>query len=84
MTGADWEVDRMTTIEIIRESASEQVAVYRAIAGERQAVGVTPGEALDALERLLMTNGEEQDDRAVIIVLMNPNYPLVAERAGQL
>jgi hypothetical protein len=58
----------MTTIEIIREPANEQTAIYRAICGEQQAAGVTPGAALDALEQLLATQGEEQDNGTVIIV----------------
>jgi hypothetical protein len=62
------EGDGMTTIEIIREQADKQHAVYRAICGEQQAAGVTPGEALDALERLLATGAEEQEAGTVIIM----------------
>jgi hypothetical protein len=58
----------MTTIEIIREQADKQNAVYRAICGEQQAAGVTPGEALDALEQLLATRGAGHDAGTVIIV----------------
>jgi hypothetical protein len=58
----------MTTIEIIREQADKQNAVYRAICGEQQAAGVTPGEALDALERLLAMGGEEQEAGTVVIM----------------
>ncbi len=58
----------MTTIEIIQEQADTQDAFYRAICGEQQAAGVTPGEALDALERLLATRGEAQEGGAVIIL----------------
>jgi len=75
----------MTTIEIIREPANEQTAIYRAICGERQAAGVTPGTALDALEQLLATQGEEQDDGTVIIVQrFRPDVFFTEEQQTQL
>jgi len=58
----------MTTIEIIREQADQQNTIYRAICGEQQAAGVTPGEALDALESLLAASGEEPEAGTVIVV----------------
>jgi hypothetical protein len=58
----------MTTIEIIREQADQQNAIYRAICGEQQAAGITPGEALDALEQLLATRSQEADAGTVIIL----------------
>ena len=43
----------MNTIEIIQESTPNQPANYRAICGEKQALGISPGQALDELEQQL-------------------------------
>ena len=40
----------MNTIEIIQESTPNQPTTYRAICGEKQALGISPGQALDKLE----------------------------------
>jgi len=46
----------IAAIEIIREqSNAQQEPAYRAIGSNRQAVGPTPGQALDTLERMLAT-----------------------------
>ncbi|MEB3342123.1 hypothetical protein [Okeania sp.] len=43
----------MNTIEIIQESNPNQPENYRAICGEKQALGISPGQALDELEQQL-------------------------------
>ncbi|NEO54604.1 MAG: hypothetical protein F6K54_16865 [Okeania sp. SIO3B5] len=43
----------MNTIEIIQESTPNQSTTYRAICGEKQALGISPGQALDELEQQL-------------------------------
>ncbi len=43
----------MNTIEIIQESTPNQPTTYRAICGEKQALGISPGQALDELEEQL-------------------------------
>ena len=43
----------MNTIEIIQESEPNQPTNYRAICGEKQALGRSPGQALDELEQQL-------------------------------
>jgi citrate lyase gamma subunit len=43
----------MTTVAILREPTDIGKIAYRAISGERQSVGGTAGEALDALTALL-------------------------------
>jgi hypothetical protein len=43
----------MTTIAIMPETPGSQNTTYRAVAGHKQAVGRTVGEALDALARQL-------------------------------
>ncbi len=55
----------MKTIEIVSEVSDEQT-IYRAISGGKQATGLTPGQALDMLEKELAKLGESSD--TVIIV----------------
>ncbi len=40
----------MNTIEIIQESTPNKPTTYRAICGKKQALGISPGQALDELE----------------------------------
>ena len=58
----------ITTIEIVREQKDAQQTVYRAIRGDRQAAGTTPGQALDTLERMLAVQGGEGGEGLLIIV----------------
>ena len=57
----------MTTIEIVSEVSAEQT-YYRAICGMQQATGLTPGQALDMLERELAIQGLGDSRETVIIV----------------
>ena len=54
----------MTTISIVPESPSAPNAKYRAIAGNRQSLGNTPGEALDAISSQLT----EQDAGTLFVI----------------
>ncbi|WP_199348291.1 hypothetical protein [Microcoleus sp. FACHB-SPT15] len=57
----------MTTIEIVSEDRTEQT-IYRAICGEQEATGATPGQALDRIEQELTARGGEQSGCTVVIV----------------
>jgi len=54
----------MTTISIVPELPSASNVKYRAIAGNRQSVGNTPGEALDAISSQLT----EQDAGTLFVI----------------
>lgn len=56
----------MNTIEIIQESEPNQPITYRAICGEKQALGRSPGQALDELEQQLTA----LETNTLIIVMM--------------
>ena len=57
----------MTTIEIVSETSAEQI-VYRATCGVQQAIGATPGQALDMLEKKLAKQEFGENDNIVVIV----------------
>lgn len=57
----------MTTIAIIPESG-DRSAKYRAICGQQQALGSTPGQALDNMEQQLKEAGLSQDSTTAIIL----------------
>ena len=56
----------MTTITILPESDSAQHTTYRAVAGDRESVGETAGEALDALTPHLA-----QDETGMLIIVQH-------------
>ncbi len=57
----------MTTIEIVPEVNPEQT-IYRAICGEQQATGATPGQALDRIEQVLAIQEGSQSSETLVIV----------------
>jgi hypothetical protein len=61
---------KMTTIAILPESAGPAGTTYRAVAGNAQSVGNTPGEALDALTSQL---DEAQAGTLVVVQQLRPN-----------
>ena len=75
----------MTTIEIIKEQSSPGTVVYRAVHDKLQAVGKTPGQALDALESLASRSSrfvgayftdeqkEEEEGTLVIVQRFRPD-----------
>lgn len=58
----------MTTIEIVQEQPETEQPVYRAICGEQQATGATPGQALDSLERALTVTQPNKNGGAIVIL----------------
>ena len=54
----------MTTISIVPEPLSGTETKYRAVAGQRQSVGKTPGEALDAITAQL----DHQESGTLLVV----------------
>lgn len=74
----------MTSIEIVQEQTSPTGMVYRALCRDWQALGDTPGEALDALERLLATGGEEGDGTVVIVQRFRPDAFFTSAQQARL
>jgi len=62
----------MTTIEILPEITSEQT-IYRAISGQQQATGATPGQALDQIEQVL--SAQEEPPRGETLVILQRFRP---------
>jgi hypothetical protein len=74
----------MTTIEIIPEVTSEQT-IYRAISGQQQATGATPGQALDRIEQVLAAQEESQRSETIVIVQrFRPDHLLTAQQQARL
>jgi len=70
----------MTKVAILPEPTETGDMAYRAIAGERQSVGRTVGEALDALMPLL----PEDRTTAIIVSGFRPDQFLGAGRRARL
>jgi hypothetical protein len=62
----------MTVIEIVQENQPQQT-LYRAIGGDQQAIGSTPGQALDSLTEMLATTN--RDDEGELLVIMQRFRP---------
>lgn len=74
----------MTTIEIIPEVTSERT-IYRAISGQQQATGSTPGQALDQIEQVLATQEEAQRSETIVIVQrFRPDNLFTAQQQARL
>lgn len=71
----------MTTIAIISENAGTENAVYRAVAGERQSLGKTVGEAIDALNAQLSA---EESGTLVIVQNLRPDRFFTAAQQQRL
>ncbi|MGB0387747.1 MAG: hypothetical protein ACPGWR_23260 [Ardenticatenaceae bacterium] len=56
----------MNTIEIVRSNGFKPM--YRAIQGTWQAAGTTAGQALDTLEKMLVSPGAVKHEKSLIIV----------------
>lgn len=59
----------MTTISILPEKNSPNGTFYRAVAGEKESVGKTVGEALDALKEQLT------EEESTTLVIIKNQYP---------
>ena len=71
----------MTKVAILPESAQSGQVTYRAIAGCRQSVGKTAGEALDALTSSLP---EKETATLIIVQHQRPDEFFTAEQQAQL
>jgi hypothetical protein len=71
----------MTTIAILPEPQSANGMTYRAVAGLRQSVGRTPGEALDGLTAAL---GDEASGTLIVVQHMRPDAFFTAEQRQRL
>jgi hypothetical protein len=70
----------MTTITIVPHR-SEAGADYRAVAGRRQSVGKTPGEALDAMTAQLPS---DESGTLVVVQSLRPDAYFTAEQVRRL
>jgi hypothetical protein len=71
----------MTKVAILPERTDKGNITYRAIAGERQTVGRTAGEALDALTSLLPEN---ETGTMVVVQHLHPDRFFTAEQQERL
>src|SRR5437867_11416549 len=71
----------MTKVAILPEPAQSGQVTYRAIAGRRQSVGKTAGEALDALTSSLP---EKEGGTLVSVQHQRPDEFFTAEQQGRL
>jgi hypothetical protein len=71
----------MTKVSILLEPMGKGEVAYRAIAGDRQSVGKTAGEALDALTALLPA---DVSGTLVIVQQLRPDPLFTAEQQDRL
>ena len=71
----------MTTITILPESIAPDQTAYRAVAGKKESVGRTAGEALDALTKQL---GDDESGTLVIVQHLRPDHFFTADRQQRL
>jgi hypothetical protein len=71
----------MTKVAIVPESAESGQVTYRAIAGRKQSVGKTAGEALDALTSSL---SNEEAGTLVVVQHQRPDQFFTAEQQARL
>jgi hypothetical protein len=60
----------MTSVSIHIEKTDSKLARFRAVAGTRQSVGLTPGQALDALNEQL---GEAERAALIVVQQIGPD-----------
>jgi hypothetical protein len=71
----------MTTIAILPEPQAPTGTTYRAVAGQRQSVGRTPGEALDTLTAKL---AEGESGTLIVVQHMRPDQFFTAQQQQRL
>ena len=71
----------MTTITILPEKSGAEGMIYRAVAGEKESVGKTAGEALDALTSQL---GDQEAGMLVILRSLRPDPLFTTEQQRRL
>src|SRR5215472_16322386 len=71
----------MTRIAILQEGTGTDAKSYRAVAGEKESVGKTPGEALDSLTNLL-----DHDEAGTLVIVQHfgPDRFFTAEQRNRL
>jgi glucuronate isomerase len=74
----------MTTVAILPSTDANGQKIYRAIAGEKQSVGKTAGQALDALTIQLQLENEESSSTMLIIQSFRPDPFLSAQQQQKL
>lgn len=75
----------MNTVEIIQEPSSATAEFfYRARCRDWQAVGATPGAALDAVERLAATNSGNGNGTVVIVQRFRPDAFFTGRQQARL
>jgi hypothetical protein len=75
----------MQTIKILPESSLSEQPIYRAMCGDRQATGQTPGQALDTLEAELATEpSDHMGETLVILQRFRPDDFFTAEQQQRL
>lgn len=74
----------MTTIKIISEMRAEET-IYRASCGMQQAIGITPGQALDMLEKeLAIQKLGDSGDTLIIVQRFRPDEFFAANQQLRL
>jgi hypothetical protein len=71
----------MTKVAIYRDNGGAEEAAFRALSGSSQAMGRTPGEALDALATQLR---DEETDTLIIVRNLSPDRFFTAEERQRL
>ncbi len=71
----------MTTIAILPEGTKANGVTWRAVAGEKESIGSTAGEALDAMTGLL---SEDENSALVIIQRLRPDRFFTSEQRRRL
>ena len=71
----------MTAISIAPDSQEPTASTYRAVSGNLQSVGKTPGEALDALTRQL---NKTESSALVLVLQMQPDQFFTAAQQQRL
>jgi hypothetical protein len=75
----------MTIIEIVEEQSQDQTRSYRAIGGDQQATGSTPGQALDTLDRMLAVQGDTGEGEMLVVVQrFRPDSFFTAQQQARL
>ena len=71
----------MTTISVFPDTTGSPVRLYRAVAGEREAVGPTVGDALKAVTDQM---GDPQETTVIIVQPMQPDRFFNADQVRRL
>lgn len=74
----------MSTIEIIQEQASAGGTIYRARCRNWQAIGTSPGAALDAIERVVAASHEDGNGTVVIVQHFRPDAFFTGRQQARL